>query len=291
VVYEAEEEPGGLLRYGIAGFDIPRDVLEAEIGAILAAGIELRTGVRLGANLSVAELCKARAVLIATGCRQGRGLGVDLPEGRVPEGLLDAPTFARMVAKGEVAHRRGPAAVVGGGAMAVAVARTLSRLGAEPVTLIASRGLRELPADEASLRRAEEEGVRIMPEMRVVEVLGDGRVEGIRCAPVELSEEDGAGRRWPTGLGEQTTVIEAATIVAAEDRDPDLGWLSAGDGIHRGPLGTLLVDGGSWMSSREGVFAAGDVATGPMSVVGAIATGMRAAISIDLYLKEGESGT
>ena len=174
--------------------------------------------------------------------------------------------------------------------MAVAVARIIRRLGAGPVTLIASRGMKELPADEESLRRADEEGVRIMPEMRPVEVLGDGRVKGIRCAPVEMSEEDGAGRRWPKGLGKETVDLEATTIVAAEDRDSDLGWLSAGDGIRLGPLGTILVDGGTWMTSRKGVFAAGDVATGPMSVVGAIATGMRAAVAIDKYLGEIEPG-
>ena len=289
-VYEAEAEPGGLLRYGMAGFDVPRDVLAAEIGAILDAGVELRTGARLGADFSLADLSRAKAVLIATGCWQGRGLGIDLPGDKAPEGLFDAPTLARRVAKEEISDLHGPAAVIGGGTMAVAVARTLRRLGAGPVTLIASRGMQELPADEESLRRAEEEGVRIMPEMRPVEVLGDGRVEGLRCAPVEMSEEDGAGRRWPLGLGEETVDLEAATIVAAEDRDPDLGWLSAGDGIRRGPLGTILVEAVSWITSREGVFAAGDVATGPMSVVGAIATGMRAAVAIDRYLGEIEPG-
>lgn len=286
-VYEAEAEPGGLLRYGVAGFDVPRDVLAAEIGAILAAGVELRTGVRLGADISLADLSRAGAVLIATGCPKGRGLAVDLPGDKAPEGLFDAPTLARMVAREEISSMSGPAAVVGGGAMAVAVARTLRRLGSGPVTLVASRGMEELPADEESLRRAEEEGVRFMPEMRPVEVLGEGRVQGIRCAPVTLSEEDGAGRRWPTGLGEETVDLEVTTIVAAEDRDPDLGWLGADDEIRRGPLGTILVDGASRMTSRDGVFADGDVATGPMSVVSAIATGMKAAVSIDRYLGKG----
>jgi NADPH-dependent glutamate synthase beta subunit-like oxidoreductase len=284
---EAEPEPGGLLRWAVPAFELPRSALAAEIEAVLAAGIALRLGARVGSAAELEGLLRsgARAVLLATGA--GRGLRLGIP-GEELAGAEDGVGFARRHADGRGPRLEGPLVVSGAGLVAVAAARLAVRAGARPVRLVQARPGAEAPLPEL-LALAAEEGVELVTERRPVELLGAaGRVRAVRLAPVRLGPADGVGRRWPVSAGEaQGSVLEleARTFVAAEGRAPDLGWLAGAPGLRVGPLGHLEVERGGYATGLPGVFACGEVMTGPRNAIEAIATGIRAAAAVERYLR------
>ncbi|HOX46273.1 MAG TPA: FAD-dependent oxidoreductase [Myxococcota bacterium] len=291
---EAASEPGGLLRWAVPAFDLPRAALQAEIEAVLAAGIALELGARVGslAELQGLQRAGARAVLLATGAGLGRRLGIP---GEELVGAEDGLGFARRHADGLGPRLEGPLVVYGAGLVAVAAARLAVRAGAGPVRLVFTRPSAEAPRTEA-LDRAREEGVELVPERRPVELLGEaGRLRAVRLAPALVGPPDGVGRRWPVLAGEARGALlelEARVFVAAEDRAPDLGWLAGAPGLRLGPLGHLEVERGSYATGLPGVFACGEVMTGPRNAIEAIATGIRAAAAVERHLRaaQGQGG-
>ena len=287
-VHEAREHPGGLLRYAVPSFDLSRKALSADVEAILDSGVSLRCGspLRSWSDLQALLTQGARAVVLATGCDQGRALG--LP-GESLLGCAEAISFARTHCEGQGPRLDGPAVVSGSGLVAAAAARLAMRAGASAVTWLMRRSRREVATEQ--LEAAEREGVRILCETRPVEIVGRDQVEAVRCAVTVFGPEDGAGRRWPeaddTPRRSELFTLPARNFVAAEDRRPELSWLGSPGGDRRTQLGLLAVDPERLSLAGWPVFGAGEVVLGPRNVVAAVASGQKAARAVKNLL-EGE---
>ncbi len=289
IVYEAAERPGGLLSHAIPSFDLPSASLQVDLKFIQASGVEIRCGQAIDGPAALDKLFAdgAGAVILAVGAGNGLRLGI---ENEDVEGCFDALSFARGFHEKTGDGLSGPAVVAGSGNMAVSVARMAVRAGAGPVSLVMRRGLRESPCDHDKLRLAREEGVEIVEEMRPWRVVGDGAIESILVMPVSYGPVDHMGRRWPrndvTGDRHPGLQLPAATFIAAEERAVDLSFLGEWAGEMTGPLGCLQVDPVRIMTSRRGIFGAGEVVTGSRNVVAAIASGSRAAVEVNDFLEE-----
>jgi NADPH-dependent glutamate synthase beta subunit-like oxidoreductase len=172
--------------------------------------------------------------------------------------------------------------------MAVACARMAVRAGASPVTLVSRRTRVDTAADTDKLALAEDEGVRWLQEYRPTDIIGTKRIQFVRCARVSYGPSDRSGRRWPRSVphaAQEILELEATVFVAAEDRGHQLSWPVAIEGLKAGPLGNLAIDGETFMTGRPGVFAAGDVATGPRNVISAIAMGRQVAMAVRRFLE------
>jgi len=278
-VFEALSEPGGMLRVGIPAYRLPKDVLKREIAAIEALGVEIRTGMRLGANLSWDELAAYDAVFLATGAHRSRRLGVP---GEEATGVLHGVDFLREVNLGRKVALGKRVAVIGGGNTALDAARVALRLGASPFILY-RRGREEMPATDEEVEEALAEGIEIRFLIAPVEVLTrDGRVRGLRCVQMQLGEPDASGRRRPIPIPGSEFEMEVDTVIAAIGQEAELGFLPPDVAVEKGAI--RVDEHGA--TSRAGLFAGGDATTGPGGmVVRAIGAGKRAALAIDCYLR------
>jgi len=282
-VFDALEAPGGMLRAGIPPYRLPREVIEQEVAPLEEMGVEFRLGVRVGQDLPWEDLLEGYpAVLIATGAHRPLRLGV---EGEELDGVWQGLEFLRAVNLGFPPEVRGRVVVIGGGNTAIDAARTAMRLGAEEVHLFYRRSRVEMPASPEEVEGAEEEGVRFHLLVAPVRILGDGgKAKGVEFLRMRLGEPDEEGRRKPIPLKGTEFQVEADLVIAAIGQAPELGW--ARDlGLELTERGTLKVDPVTLETSRPGVFAGGDVVTGPRSAVEAMAAGRRAAESIDRLLR------
>ncbi len=281
-VFDAKPEPGGLLRYSIPEYRLPRDVLDDEVQYIKALGVKfkMKTNVK-----SIKELFDKgfKAVFIATGASVSRRL--KLP-GEDAKGVYHAIDFLERVSKHEPVEIGEKVAVVGGGDAAIDSARVALRLGAKEVTIIYRRSFVELPAIKSEVDDAMAEGIRFMLLTNPVEVLtsADGRMTGVRCVKMRLGEPDSSGRRRPVPIpGSEFTIALDNLIVAA-------GQVADPEGLHREVKcherwGTVEVDPITMATDTPGVFAGGDVVLGPATAVKAVGHGRAAAVSIDRYLR------
>jgi len=282
-IYEAAPVAGGMLALGIPAYRLPRAVLEREIEVILGMGVTLRLSTRVGDDIGFDELFKRHdAVIVAAGAWRGEQLRV---AGGEADGVLDALTFLRAVNTSDPPQVGDRVLVVGGGDAAIDAARCARRLGATEVTLVYRRGRQEMPASPDDLALAEEESVslRLLTAPAAV-VTGDGRAIGLSVVRTELGEPDLSGRRRPVPVESTAETLPCDTIIAAIGQRADLGFLPPA--VERTKWGTVkaAADG---VATLEGLFAAGDALTGPKTVIHAIASGQRAARSVDGYLARG----
>ncbi len=290
-VYEAGPEPGGMLRHGITAYRLPRDVLDAEIEVLVRAGIDIRTGVRLGADLELEDLLRRdhAAVLLAIGAQIGRGLDAAGAPGC--PGMIDALSFLRLVNEGARPDVGGKVVVVGGGSTAVEAARSALRLGAGSVEILYRRSGEELLAGPEEIRAAGSEGVRFTFLVAPIGVKVEGdRLVGLECVRVGLGEADASGRRRPIPIPGTEFRVPADRALVAVGQDVDLGFLPSRGRTRFVENGRLIVDETTSMTRLARVFAAGDMVTGPSTVIDAIAAGHRAAESIRHLLIEGRPG-
>ncbi len=287
-IFESEAEPGGMLRYGIAPYRLPREVLDAEIGYLLAAGIELRTGCRIGDQITLESLLDDdwAAVLFAVGAQRGRALGIPGEEDS-PE-VEDALGFLRRANAGDRTPVTGRVLVIGGGSTAVEAARTARRLGADSVTILYRRSAKELLAGPEEIEACSSEGIEIsfLTAPRAV-VRDDDRFLGLECLRVELGKPDASGRRRPVPVPGSEFLIEAERVLAAVGQSSDLGFLPEKYRQRLAEHNRLRVGGDTAMTPMQGIFAAGDAVTGPATVIEAVAAGHRAAAAIQHYLDSG----
>jgi NADPH-dependent glutamate synthase beta subunit-like oxidoreductase/coenzyme F420-reducing hydrogenase delta subunit/Pyruvate/2-oxoacid:ferredoxin oxidoreductase delta subunit len=288
-IFESETEPGGMLRHGITEYRLPRDILSAEIDVITRTGIDLKTGVRLGTDLDLQELLRRggyKAVLLATGAQLGRKLRVQGEE-KHPE-IEDALAFLRRVNAGQRESIGRHVVVIGGGSTAVEAARSARRLGAETVTVLYRRSETELLASHDEIEAAETEGIEFRFLVAPLRVLARGKhFIGLECAQVGLGERDASGRRKPIVIPGTEFRVKCDRVLAAVGQEVDLGFLPSRGRTGMVDHGRLIVDDETAMSRLAGVFAAGDMVTGPSTVIGAIAAGHRAAESIRHFVEEG----
>ena len=280
-VFEAEKKAGGMLRFGIPAYRLPKDVLDKEIENIEKMGAHFNYNKKLGRDFTVESLkAEYDAVFVATGAWKSSSLRCD---GDNAHGVIGGIEMLYKVANGENVDLGKKVAVVGGGNTAIDAVRTAVRLGAENVTLIYRRTESEMPAEKDEIKDAKDEGVNfkfLVAPLNVV--IENGKVKGINLQKMELGEPDASGRRSPVRVDGETEILYCDTIISA------IGQQVVSEDIKELELtkkGTISADECSFKTSVDGVFAAGDVINkGPDIAVRAIAGGKNAARSIDCYL-------
>jgi len=280
-VFESLPEPGGMLRVGIPEYRLPKEALNADIDYIKSLGVEIKTNVSVGKDVTIDKLLQEghRAVFIATGAHKSVELGI---EGN--EGVIHALDLLRDLNMGKRIELGERVAVIGGGNVAMDAARTALRLGSKDVSILYRRSRVEMPANPSEAREAEKEGVRIHFLATPTKILGrDRRVVAVECVRMELGEPDETGRRRPIPIKGSEYTMEVDVIILAIGETSDLSFLP--EKIAVTGRNTIAVDPVTLETSLPGVFAGGDVVSGPATVIEAIAAGMRAAVSIDRYLR------
>jgi NADH-quinone oxidoreductase subunit F len=290
-VFEKLPIPGGWMAVGIPEYRLPRSVLNKEIDNIKRAGVEIRLNQELGKDFTVDDLLDKQgfsAVVLAIGATKSRRLGIsgeDLP------GVYHGTEFLKDAALGKTPDVKGKrVAVVGGGAVAVDAARTALRLGASKVHIIYRRTREEMPAWKEEIHAAFQEGIQFHFLTNPVGVLGPEAVTGVECHLQKLSEFDSSGRRRPIPIEESEFegaefVLDADILIPAIGQISDLDCIDGKKGIDSS-WGDRIAVNPSLATTRERVFAAGDLALGPATVVEAVAQGNKVAVSVDNFLKE-----
>ena len=284
-IYEALPQPGGMLRVGIPAHRLPREIIDQEVEVITNLGVEIKTGTALGSDLTLDGLLENgyKAVYLAMGAHKGIELGIP---GEKTNGVRQGVEFLREVnltGKTEVGRKVG---IIGGGNVAIDVARSAVRLGAEEVSIIYRRTRAEMPAWEEEIQAAEQEGTNITYLSAPQEVLTrDGKVVGLRCIRMELTEPDSSGRKRPIPIPGSEYDIEIDQLIPAIGQRPDLSAIENVTGLTFSRWGTTEVNSITYATEREGVFAGGDLQTGPWVAIGAVGAGKEAAESILRYIE------
>lgn len=279
ILFDALPAPGGMLRWGIPEFRLPRHVLDREIEAIRILGGEFRMQSRLGSDFTLNDLRRDfDAVFLAIGAQGSRGL--DCPG---EELALPAVEFLAKVAGDHFAQIGSDVLVVGGGNTAIDTSRTAIRLGAQAVTVLYRRTRREMPCLMSEVEAAEAEGVRLETLVAPVrlENNGSGKLR-LTCMRMELEAPDESGRARPVPIPGSEFTREATCVIAAIGQKVEAGSLGAGE-LRLSRRG-IAVDPGTLVTNLDGVFAGGDAVTGADLAVRAVASGKLAAASIDQYV-------
>ena len=283
-VFEKEQMLGGMLTMGIPSFRLDRAVVNAEIDVLRELGVQFRTGVEVGKDVTLDQLRSEgfKAFYLGIGASKGAGLGCPGEElGGVSTGI----DFLRRVNQGEKPELGSDVAVIGGGNVAIDVARSALRLGAENVTIIYRRGRDEMPAADDEIAEAEEEGVKFRFLASPVEILGDGKCESLKLERMELGDADARGRRKAVGTGRFETVPVTA-VISAIGQKIDLSGIAD---FETDKSGNVVVSLPSYQTSVADVFAGGDVVTGPKFAIDAIAAGKEGAVSIHRFVHPGQT--
>ena len=283
-VFEALPVLGGMARVGIPSFRLPREVLEFDIQAIARKGVEFQTNTRIGKKLTLDDLKNQgyKAFFLASGAHQDIRLGVKGEE--FPE-VLSGVAFLRQVALDQKVKLGKRLAIIGGGNAAMDAARTAIRLGSK-VTLLYRRSKAEMPAYAHEVAEALDEGLEIRFLTQPIEILGNGKVTGIVCQDMELGEPDVSGRRRPIPIPGSETTLPVDGVINAIGQIPEPLTISmSGKNLKLTPAGTIAVHPVNLSTNLPGVFAGGDIVTGPASVVEAIKAGKQVARSIHRYLQ------
>ena len=277
-VFEAMPKPGGMLRYGIPEYRLPKNVVDAEVAIIEKMGANFNYGVKVGEDISLDYLrTKYDAVFLGIGAWKSSSLRC---EGEDTPGVIGGIDFLIRVAENKPVKIGRKVIVVGGGNTAMDVARTSIRLGAEEVRVVYRRSEDQMPAEKIEIKEAKEEGVIFSFLSAPSLVLSDGdKVTGLRCEKMVLGEKDESGRQSPVPTGEFVE-FEADTIIAAIGQEVDCGNIKVGLGKKK----NIAIKEGTFETNLEGVFAGGDAATGPKIAIEAVAQGGRAARVITTYL-------
>ena len=275
-VFEKEKELGGMLTLGIPSFRLEKDVIRAEIDILRDLGVQFKTGVAVGTDITLDALRAEgfKAFYLAVGASRGAKLrcpGEELP------GVMTGIDFLRAVNLGEAPAIGPSVAVIGGGNVAIDVARAAVRLGAE-VTVVYRRDRDSMPAADDEIAEAAEEGVSFRFLASPAEILGDGKAETLK---IELMELRGGK---PAGTGVYET-MNVSAVISAVGQEIELNGIS----VDTGAKGTVTVSLPSFQTSEADVFAGGDVVTGPKFAIDAIAAGKEGAISIHRYVHPGQS--
>ena len=287
-IYEALPQPGGMLRVGIPAHRLPRNILDQEIELITNLGVEIKCNTPLGPELTIDSLLADgyKAVYLALGAHKGIELAIP---GEKAAGVRQGVDFLREVnltGKTEVGNK---VAIIGGGNVAIDVSRSAVRLGAKEVTIIYRRTRAEMPAWEEEIQAAEAEGTSIVYLAAPQEVLlKDGKVVGLRCIKMELTEPDSSGRKRPVPIPGSEYDIEIDQLIPAIGQRPDLSALEDVTGLKFSRWGTVEVDAITCATDMDGVFAGGDLQSGPWIAIGAVAAGREAAESIIRYIDKAD---
>ncbi len=283
-VFEAKPEPGGMLRYGIPAYRLPRDVLRREIDRILALGIDLHCNAQWGRDFTLEGLRERGYEPVFVGIGAGLSHALGLPGEELP-GVHPGVEFLDGVASGKNLDLGQRVVVVGGGNTAVDAARTARRLGAGDVTILYRRSRVEMPAHQDEVAEAEHEGVKLELLATPVRFLGDGRVEAVECIRMRLGEPDSSGRKRPLPIDGSEFVVPVDSAVLAIGQHMDEQPAKGEGDISLTRYGYIQAEEGTCQVNGSACFSGGDCVSGAATVVEAIGAGRRAAESIDRYLR------
>jgi len=285
-IFEALPKPGGMLRYGIPSYRLPRDLLDKEINVLWRMGVEIQVNSRLGVDYQLEDLFDEGfdTVFLALGAFNSNDMGIP---GEDAEGVVTAVDFlGDLELNGEV-HVGNNVTVIGGGFTAMDACRTSVRKGAKEVTCLYRRSRKEMPAHHTEVDEAEEEGVKLELLCAPVRVLTDAanKVAGIEMLRMELGEPDASGRRRPVPIEGSEFIVECDQIIAAIGQYPKLDGTSEEQGVKRTKWRTIAVDDWTFQTADPRVFAGGDAVLGAQTAIQAVAQGKKAAWSMDAYLR------
>ena len=286
-IFEALPAMGGMLRYGIPEYRLPKDVLDKEIKWITDLGVEVHTNRTLGKDFTLDSLFDKgfKSVFIGLGAQVGKPMQVENEEAN---GVLSGVEFLKQVEMKTNPPVKGRVVVVGGGNTAIDAARTSIRLGADKVILLYRRTRQEMPANDVEIEAAAQEGVELQYLAAPVRVnVEHGRMSSIECIKMELGEPDSSGRRRPVPLKGSEYSLQCDWVISAIGQEANLDGVGGDTRIKVTKWKTIEAKSGTFDTSRPGVFAGGDVVTGPADAIDAIAAGRRAARAIDKYIQTG----
>jgi len=283
-IFESLPVLGGMLAVGIPDYRLPKDILNWEIENIKKLGVEFKTNTTVGKDIQIAYLQKEyKAIFIATGSHKGLKMnieGEDLPQ------VIDAVDFLRALHLKQDVEIGQRVAVIGGGDAAIDAARVAKRLGKD-VTILYRRTRNEMPAAKEEIEGAIEEGIEIQFLVTPIRVLSEnGQVKGIECIKMELGEIDRSGRRRPVPIEGSEFTMEIDTLMPAIGQRPGLIVAETDDRIKTTKSSTIQVDPETLCAGADGIFAGGDVVSGPNAVTAAMAHGKVAAKMIHKYIQE-----
>ncbi len=280
-VFESLILTGGMLRTGIPSYRLPKDILDKEISQIEAMGVEIRTGVPIGQDISIDDLKDYQAIFIATGAHRSRGLHIPGEKGRnIFSGIefLKKINFQKQMKMGE------KVGVIGGGNTAIDVARSLIRFG-KKTTVLYRRSKEEMPAFDEEVVEAIEEGVKIRYLVNPIRIHQKDGLRRLECVRVELGEKDESGRRRPVAIPKSNFFIEVDSVIIAAGEEIEVSCLPKGIGQKDGIVLTQIDN----RTGVNGIFAGGDLTSNQRTVAYAIGSGKKAALAIDCYLKGNDS--
>ena len=286
-VYEGMPKAGGMLRYGIPAYRLPRDLIDIEIDSIKNLGVEIKCNQQMGRDFTLTDLKeKHDAVLLALGAWKASGMRA---ENEDAEGVLSGIELLREVTEGKVSELRGRVLVIGGGNTAIDASRTSVRLGADETVILYRRTETQMPAHQEEIDAAKHEGVNMKFLVSPVKVITnkEGRATGLECIKMKLGEADSSGRPRPVKIEGSNYVEPCDYIIAAIGQKPRLKCLDGGNGecsIELTRWGSILVDEKNMETSIPGVFSAGDVVTGAATVIEGIGAGRKSAYAIHNHL-------
>lgn len=284
-IFEKNEEPGGMLRYGIPSYKLEKDLLAAEIDVIRELGVEIRCGVEIGKDITIEELREQgyKGFYVAIGCQRGRKPGIT---GENAKGTYAAVDFLREAGAKESFALEGDVVVVGGGNVAIDAARISSRCVDAKISMFCLEQRENMPASEEEIAEALEEGIELNCGWGPKEVLEeDGKVAGVvfkKCIRV-LDEQ---GRFSPEYDEEQTVTIPCKHVIFSVGQAIEWGNMLDNLDLKRRPNGDALADKLTYQTSEPDIFVGGDVYTGPKFAIDAIAAGREGAISLHRYVHE-----
>ena len=289
-VFEKEDKLGGMLTLGIPSFRLEKDIVEAEIDILKEMGVEFKTGVEVGKDITLDDLRKDgyEGFYLAIGAQGGRKLGI---EGEDADGVITGVEFLRNVNLGKDVKLPKRAIVIGGGNVAIDVARTASRTGATDVKMFCLESREEMPALVEEIEETLEEGITIGngwgPKRIVVE---NGKVTGVefkKCTSVFNSD----GRFAPEYDENDTMIVETDVVLLSIGQSIEWGSLLDGSKVELNRNNTAKADGLTYQTAEKDVFVGGDAFTGPKFAINAIAAGKEAAISLHRFVQPGQSLT
>ncbi len=287
-VFEAQTKPGGLLRAAIPDYRLPRGVVDREIDLLKAMGVDIKSGVTVGQDVTLDDLRDQgyQAFFMGIGAHLGYKLKIE-GETDFPE-VYDVISFLRDIYLGKKAKPGEKVVIIGGGNAAMDAARTCIRLGSQQVHVSYRRTRSEMPAHPEEVEQALEEGVQIHFLTVPIKIGGNGKVDRLECLQAELGRPDASGRRRPIPIPESNFHIEADCVITAIGQQPDFCPFPVTP-VETTPWCTIVTEEGRTRTTAPDIFAGGDAVTGPATVVDAIAQGKQAAGEIDHFLS-GASG-
>lgn len=284
-VFERQPEAGGMMRYGIPEYRLPKATMDKEIDLIKKLGVKIMTGKAIGTHINLEDLHKDfDAVYLAIGSWRGTPMQI---EGENLPGVWLGIQFLEQSIKGADLHVGDNAVIIGGGNTAIDCARTALRRGAKSVKLIYRRTKAEMPAESFEVEEAIAEGIEMLFLMAPTKITMDGTRKKLHCIKMTLGEPDRSGRRRPIPIEGSDVEIDADTIIGAIGQSTNTQFLYNDLPVKLNKWGDVEINGKTFQTSESNVFAGGDCVTGPATVIQAVAAGRHAAEAIDSYMMKG----